>query len=220
LKIPVTCKVRLLPTEEATFKLVKTIQDAGCSMLTVHGRTKEQNKVTVGSCNWEMIKKIKNFLNIPVIANGGIYKYQDVLECLKHTDDESVMSSESLLENPALFSNQVHDLDDLALEYLDLCKLYETDSSYIKAHLFKMLYTGLQQSVDLRDKLVTEVTLDGFYQIANELKQRRLHLNRIDKFGWYERYQKKKEIKSEKEKSKPEVDATELDDTGMNNLFI
>jgi len=31
---------------------------------------------------------------------------------------------------------------------------------------------------------------------------------------------KKKEIKSEKEKSKPEVDATELDDTGMNNLFI
>jgi len=220
LKIPVTCKVRLLPTEEATFKLVKTIQDAGCSMLTVHGRTKEQNKVTVGSCNWEMIKKIKNFLNIPVIANGGIYKYQDVLECLKQTGVEGVMSSESLLENPALFSNQVHDLDDLALEYLDLCKLYETDSSYIKAHLFKMLYTGLQQSVDLRDKLVTEVTLDGFYQIANELKQRRLHLNRIDKFGWYERYQKKKEIKSEKEKSKPEVDATELDDTGMNNLFI
>jgi tRNA-dihydrouridine synthase 1 len=39
--------------------LAHRIAEAGCSLLTVHGRTKEQNKDRVGSCNWEIIRKIK-----------------------------------------------------------------------------------------------------------------------------------------------------------------
>lgn len=45
LDIPVTCKIRCLPTLEATIALARALQDAGCQMLTVHGRTKEENKV-------------------------------------------------------------------------------------------------------------------------------------------------------------------------------
>ena len=41
LKVPVTCKIRILPKEKDTMDLVKKIVDAGCSILTVHGRTKE-----------------------------------------------------------------------------------------------------------------------------------------------------------------------------------
>jgi len=41
LGIPVTCKIRVLPNKEATLKLAKDIEAAGCSILTVHGRTKE-----------------------------------------------------------------------------------------------------------------------------------------------------------------------------------
>jgi len=44
LSIPVTVKIRLLPTEEATMTLVKRIEAAGASLLTVHGRLKEHNK--------------------------------------------------------------------------------------------------------------------------------------------------------------------------------
>ena len=110
----------------------------------MHGRTKEQNKATVGACNWDIIKKIKNSLSIPVFANGGIHVYEDMIRCLEYTGVDGVMSSESLLENPALFSGKIYDLDDLALEYLDLCKIYETDLSCMRAHLFKMLHTGLQ----------------------------------------------------------------------------
>ena len=55
--------------------VVNKIVGAGCSLLTVHGRTKEQNKDKVGSCDWEMIKKIKNSVGIPVVANGGIYNF-------------------------------------------------------------------------------------------------------------------------------------------------
>jgi len=40
LSVPVTCKIRMLDTPEATIALCKALEGAGCSMLTVHGRTK------------------------------------------------------------------------------------------------------------------------------------------------------------------------------------
>lgn len=125
-------------------KLVQAIEKAGCAILTVHGRTKEQNKQRVGKCDWNMIKKIKSTLKIPVFANGGIYTYEDAIKCLKFTGADAVMSSEALLENPGLFSGQLQDMDTLALEYLELSKQYNPDVSQIRGHLFKILYAGLQ----------------------------------------------------------------------------
>lgn len=51
------------------------------------------NKDTVGECDWEIIRKIKERVNIPVVANGGIYRYEDVLKCLNLTNVDGVMSS-------------------------------------------------------------------------------------------------------------------------------
>ena len=59
IKVPILCKIRIRKTEEKTFEVVDKIINAGCSLLTVHGRTKEQNKDKVGACDWKMIKKIK-----------------------------------------------------------------------------------------------------------------------------------------------------------------
>ena len=58
-KVPITCKIRILKDKQKTFELVQRIQDSGCSILCVHGRTKEQNKDSVGSCDWQIIKEIK-----------------------------------------------------------------------------------------------------------------------------------------------------------------
>jgi tRNA-dihydrouridine synthase len=59
LKVPVTCKIRCLPSEADTLYLAQEIEKAGASLLTVHGRTKEHNKQTVGPCHYDIIKKIK-----------------------------------------------------------------------------------------------------------------------------------------------------------------
>jgi len=53
-------------------EICEGLQKHGCHLLTVHGRTKEQNKERVGSCNWDVIKKIRERLRIPVVCNGGI----------------------------------------------------------------------------------------------------------------------------------------------------
>lgn len=48
LKVPVFCKIRVLKSEEKTIALAQRLEKAGCSLLTVHGRVKEQNKDKVG----------------------------------------------------------------------------------------------------------------------------------------------------------------------------
>lgn len=78
LKVPVTCKIRCLPSEADTLYLAKEIEKAGASLLTVHGRTREHNKMTVGPAHYQIIKKIKNTLKIPVVLNGGISDFSDV----------------------------------------------------------------------------------------------------------------------------------------------
>lgn len=104
LSVPVTAKIRVLPTEAATLELVKRIEATGVALLTVHGRTKEQNKIHVGGADWDVIRKVKAAVRIPVIANGGVETYEDYRRCLAETGADAVMSSEGLLENPALFS--------------------------------------------------------------------------------------------------------------------
>lgn len=100
-----------------------------------------------------MIKRVKEELKIPVIANGGFSCYEDVQKCLEFTGCDGVMSSEAILEYPALFDNsQIYDLDDLALEYLDLAKqTNDQEMKCIRAHTHKFLYMGLSDHPDLRD---------------------------------------------------------------------
>lgn len=171
-------------------ELVKGIQDAGCWLLTVHGRTKEQNKHLVGPCDWDTIKLIKNTLKIPVFANGGIHKFPDVIRCLEYTGVDGVMSAESLLENPALFSGEVKCLDTLAEEYLDFWEKYDSQNpKFLKPHLFKILHKGLAENVDLREKLGSAKGVEDCRQVVRDLKERRKDKELEEKFGWYERYQ-------------------------------
>ena len=107
LDIPITCKIRVLPTLDRTLELARLLQDAGCSLLTVHGRTKEEKATLIGSCRWDWIKQVKDELDIPVFANGGIGKFEDVQACLDATGCDGVMSSEAVLENPSLFCGPI-----------------------------------------------------------------------------------------------------------------
>merc|ERR1719440_453785 len=156
LTVPVTCKIRLFRDDlDRTLRLCHRLQDAGCALLTVHGRTRYQNKQTVGSCNFAAIARVKAALEIPVVANGGIATYDEVLNCLDVTGADGVMTSEAILENPAIFcrnrdaQDDYIDQDRLIEEYLDLAEQYLVSSrdvaedcpKCVKAHLFKMLHS-------------------------------------------------------------------------------
>ena len=200
LKVPVTCKIRCLPSEADTLHLARAIEAAGASLLTVHGRTREHNKQTVGPANWCVIRRIKQELRIPVIANGGISDFADVERSLAFTGCDGVMSSESILEYPALFAgHELHDMDKLIMEYLEMYEKYpgEATAKHLKPHIHKFMHAGFvaQGHVDLRNR-VNEVNLSKpenfelMKQIAIELAERRKDVPLIDKISWYYRHWK------------------------------
>ena len=148
LRVPVTCKIRLLYPVERTIELARILEGAGCQLLTVHGRTKEQKGSRVGACDWDAIRRVKQALRIPVIANGGVGTHDDALRCLAATGCDGVMSSEALLESPHLVAGRPEWAAltpfQVARDYLDMLRRYpERESKMVKSHLFKFLYGPL-----------------------------------------------------------------------------
>lgn len=185
----ITCKIRLFPDLEKTFNLVKDLEKAGAKVITIHGRTKEEKGQKVRECNWEAIKKIKELSNIPIIANGGIESFNDVEKCLEYTKCDGVMSSEALLEYPALFyKEKILNIDDLTLEYLEISKELNNDPDYVRSHLFKFFYQALQNEPELNQKLASCKTYDDFNKFTIDVKDKRKDIPNEEKLGWYRRY--------------------------------
>merc|ERR1712232_162129 len=184
---------------QETLNLAYGLQAAGCSLLTVHGRTKEMKGQHTGVCNWEAVKAIKSRMDIPVFVNGGIETFQDVQRCLETTGCDGVMSSEGLLEMPSLFSGKDVCQDQLTAEYLELAKVYDAKKSAVKAHLFRFLYAGLQYHIDTRSQLGAAKNIEEICTVASTLRERRSSLlaarggvpdpERPDR-GWYLRYRR------------------------------
>ncbi len=117
LSIPVTCKVRIYKDYDRTINLCEALVNAGASLLTVHGRTREEKGQLVREPDWQTIARIKqHFANravpVPIIANGGIECLEDIERCIAVTGADGVMSSEGILENPALFCGSVDSLGE------------------------------------------------------------------------------------------------------------
>ncbi|KJZ72878.1 hypothetical protein HIM_07641 [Hirsutella minnesotensis 3608] len=106
LPIPVTAKIRILETKEKTLAYAQNVLRAGASILTVHGRRREQKGHLTGLADWAMLRFLRD--NLPpetvIFANGNILQEGDVEKCLKATGADGVMSAEGNLSDPAIFT--------------------------------------------------------------------------------------------------------------------
>ena len=109
-KVPVTVKIRKGWDEEhiVALEVAKIIEQAGASAITVHGRTRSQ--YYSGEADWEIIKKVKETVKIPVIGNGDLKCAEDVEKAFKFSNVDGVMIGRATLGNPWIFSQ--------TLEYL------------------------------------------------------------------------------------------------------
>lgn len=100
--VPVTVKTRIGWTEKEIniIEFAQRMQDAGAQMITVHGRTRAQGYN--GPAKWEWIRRVKEALTIPVIANGDIFSVEAAVNCLEQTGADGVMCSRGTMGYPFL----------------------------------------------------------------------------------------------------------------------
>ena len=111
-------------------------------------------------------------MNIPVIANGGLEEYEDIEKCFKTTGCDAVMSAEKLLENPFLFDeNQDRNIDDVALEYLNISKELNNEIPYVRSHMFKFYYHACKLDMTFNQRLIDAQTIDDFISIGIDVKE-------------------------------------------------
>ncbi|PWA56165.1 FMN-linked oxidoreductases superfamily protein [Artemisia annua] len=187
LTVPVSCKIRVFPDLRDTLKYAKMLEEAGCALLAVHGRTRDEKDMKNIRANWNAIRAVKNALRIPVLANGNIRHMDDVIQCLEETGADGVLSAETLLENPALFAgfktiewasgedgNQDDRLyqADLVIEYLKLCEKYPVPWRIIRDHVDKMLGEWFRVHPHIRDDFNAQSVLsfEYLYGMVNRLR--------------------------------------------------
>ena len=97
---PVSVKLRkgFTQGEETAPELAKRLEDAGAAMLTVHGRTRED--YYSGRADWEVIRKVKEAVHIPVIGNGDVDGAESALAIRERTGCDGVMIGRALRGRP------------------------------------------------------------------------------------------------------------------------
>ena len=105
---PVTVKIRKGFTMEHVNapEIAYIAQESGAAAVAVHGRTRSQ--YYTGKADWDIIRKVKEKLSIPVIGNGDIFEPEDAVHMMQQTGCDAVMISRGIQGNPWLFSRILH----------------------------------------------------------------------------------------------------------------
>lgn len=101
---PVTVKMRLGWNREqiVAIELAKRLEDVGVKAITVHGRTREE--FYAGMADWEMIRKVKEAVSIPVIGNGDVTDGPSAKKMFDETGVDAIMIGRAALGKPWIFA--------------------------------------------------------------------------------------------------------------------
>lgn len=182
-KVPVSVKIRKGWDEEhiVALEAAKIIEQAGASAITVHGRTRSQ--YYSGEADWEIIKKVKKAVNIPVIGNGDLKSAKDVENALKFSKVDAVMIGRATLGNPWIFAQ--------TLEYLKTGRELQKPSNEEK---LKTILKHIELEVEEKGERVAikemRKHISAYTKNLKDSSQFRNHMNTLETRKEVEEYLK------------------------------
>lgn len=110
-KKPLTIKIRKGFDDDCVnaVEIAKIVEENGGSGLAIHGRTREQ--FYSGTADWDIIRKVKESVSIPIIGNGDITSPEKAKEIFDYTGCDAIMIGRAAQGNPWIFKRVVHYLE-------------------------------------------------------------------------------------------------------------
>ncbi|XP_053741600.1 tRNA-dihydrouridine(20) synthase [NAD(P)+]-like isoform X2 [Synchiropus splendidus] len=181
--IPVTCKIRILPTVEETIGLVRRIEKTGVSAVAIHGRFKEERPRHPVHCDY--IQAVAQHASVPVIANGGsldlVKTYTDIDAFKKATGASSVMLARAAMWNASVFRQEgLLPVEEVMEQYLKYAIRYDNNPFNTKYCLCQMLRDKVEsplgkqvQSAQTNEEISAAFKLQDFFTQTQQHHQER-----------------------------------------------
>lgn len=154
---PVSVKLRLGWNKEhiVAVEAAQRFEEAGAKALAVHGRTREE--FYQGTANWDVIRKVKENVTIPVIGNGDVVDSKSAKRMLEETKVDAVMIGRGAIGRPWIFQ-------EIASEFIG--KPFEINKEEILQVMLKHIDLAIKQK---REQIaIKEMRKHISYYIKNQ----------------------------------------------------
>lgn len=181
--VPVTVKIRSGwdNTSINAVEVAKKIESAGASAITIHGRTRAQGYS--GMSDWNIIKQVKEAVDIPVIGNGDVTSCYLAKKMIDETGVDAVMIGRGVLGNPWLIKECVQYLEHgilpqevTAKEKIAMLKRHfeslvhdkNEKAAILEIRTHALWYIkGLPNNANIKNKICTSKTAEEMFSILD-----------------------------------------------------
>jgi nifR3 family TIM-barrel protein len=182
---PVTVKMRMGWDEDHVYAVqnAQMVEKAGGKAVALHGRTRVQ--MYEGKANWDIIREVKQAVNIPVIGNGDVLTPQDAKRMIDETGVDGVMIGRAALGNPWMIYRTVQYLETGRLmgepsvrEKMDVCilhldRLIALKNEHIAVREMRKhaawYLKGIRGNANVRNAINECATRDQLVSVLNDL---------------------------------------------------
>lgn len=182
--VPVTLKIRKGWDKEniVAVEIAKIAEKVGISAITVHGRTRSE--FYTGKADWDIIKKVKENVKIPVIGNGDVIDGETAKRMFEYTGVDGIMIGRGSFGRPWVFKE--------IIEYIENGKKIEEPTNQEKLEVIK-------QHIDLAVEEKGEIAVkelrkhiawytknlknsSGFRNVINQIETKEELINKLDEY--------------------------------------